>query len=163
VARLPLSAAYGVFDLVPVDLVDGPGDELVIVQIPTHASPPIGIDLRIWKLGATVSVDLVEPLRVAGYLETIERAVPCARWRVHLLLDPLAAKPRRISLVGEFAAEVDPSQPMWICHLSRRGAKGAAALRRGENLRFSDGRYRLRANHGPTADLLRIEPSGDSR
>src|SRR5205814_1635360 len=118
VAHLPLSAAYGVFDLVPIDLVDGPGDELVIVRIPGHASPPLGIELRIWKLGATVPVDLVEPLRVAGYLDTIERAVPCVRWQVHLLLDPLAAKPRRISLVGEFAAEVDPSDPTWTCHLN---------------------------------------------
>lgn len=73
-----------------------------------------------------------------------------ARWRVHLLLDPLAAKPRRISLVGEFALEVDPSDPTWSCHLNRRGTNGAAALRRGENLRLSDGRYRLRANHGTT-------------
>jgi hypothetical protein len=163
VAHWRLSAAYGVFDLVPIDLVDGSGDELVIVRIPGHASPPLGIELRIWKLGATVPVDLVEPLRVAGYLDTVERAVPCVRWRVHLLLDPLVGKPRRISLVGEFAVEVDPSDPTWSCHLNRRGANGAAALRRGENLRFSDGRYRLRANRGTTADLLRIESSGDSR
>ena len=54
------------FDLVPIDLVDGSGDELVIVRIPGHASPPLGIELRIWKLGATFPVDLVEPLRVAG-------------------------------------------------------------------------------------------------
>jgi hypothetical protein len=163
VAHLRLWAAYGVFDLVPIDLVDGPGDELVIIRIPGHASPPLGIELRIWKLGATVPVDLAEPLRVAGYLDTIERAVPCVRWLVHLLVDPLAAKPRRISLVGEFAVEVDPSDPTWSCHLNKQGANGAAALRGGENLSFSDGRYRLRASRGTTADLLRIEPSGDSR
>ena len=83
--------------------------------------------------------------------------------RAHLQLDPLAAKPRRISLVGEFAVQVDRSDPMSSCHLNRQGANGAAALRGGENLSFSDGRYRLRASRGTTADLLRIEPSGDSR
>lgn len=37
-----LWAAYGMFDIVPVNLVDGPGDELVIVRVPLHESPPIG-------------------------------------------------------------------------------------------------------------------------
>lgn len=27
-ARMPLSATYGTFEIVPADLVDGPGDEL---------------------------------------------------------------------------------------------------------------------------------------
>jgi hypothetical protein len=76
---------------------------------------------------------------------------------VRILVDPLAAKPRPISLVGEFAAEVDRTDPAWTCHLNRQGVNGAAALKRAESLRFADGRYRLRTNRGTTADLLRVE------
>jgi hypothetical protein len=42
VTRMHLWASYGDYQIVPVDLVDGPGDELMIFRIPNHASPPIG-------------------------------------------------------------------------------------------------------------------------
>ena len=42
VVRQPLYFAYGAFQIAPIDLVDGPGDELLIAQITAHASPPTG-------------------------------------------------------------------------------------------------------------------------
>jgi len=155
VARFPFWAAYRDFDVVPVDLVGGIGDELLLIRRPAHAAPPFGPVLRIWKLGATAPVDLVESFSVAGYLATIGGAIPCARWQIRLLVDPLADKPRPISMAGEFAADVSSSDPMWTCRLNRQGADGAAALRRGESLSFSDGQYRLRDTSGTRADLLR--------
>jgi hypothetical protein len=155
-ARWRSGAVYGVFDLVPVDLVDGPGDELVLVRIITVSAPPSGLELQLWKLGLTAPVALVDPIRVTGYLGTTEGAIPCARWRVRVLLDPLATKPRPIALAAEFAAYMNLSEPTFrACRLNSQGASGAAALRRGESLRFSDGRYRLSANLGTMADLLR--------
>jgi hypothetical protein len=47
--------AYGKFQIVPVDLVDGVGDELVVVRVPNHSSPPIRCDMKIWKLSAGAS------------------------------------------------------------------------------------------------------------
>jgi hypothetical protein len=32
---------------VPVDLVDGPGEELIVVRIPAHSSPRADLDLKI--------------------------------------------------------------------------------------------------------------------
>ena len=40
VARFPFWAAYRNFDVVPVDLIDGIGDELVIIRRPAHSAPP---------------------------------------------------------------------------------------------------------------------------
>src|SRR5688572_11005812 len=65
-ARMPLWATYGRFDIVPADLVDGPGDELIIITIPTRSSPPAGYDINIWKIGETKPVELIEPVRLAG-------------------------------------------------------------------------------------------------
>ena len=164
VARLHLWAAYGTFDIVPIDLVDGAGDELVIVRIPAHSAPPIGPDLKIWKPGPTAPIVLAEPLRVAGYLTTAGGgAIPCARWRVRLLVDPAAAKPRAIQLQADLAASVDSSDPASICRLDREGTDAATALKRGELLRLQGARYRFRAERGVAADFMRAAPRDGGR
>src|SRR6185503_3067040 len=96
VARMHLWAAYGKFQIVPIDLVDGPGDELLIVRVPAHASPPVGYDLKIWKIGQTKPVELGGSERVANLLITFP--IGCARWRTFLSIDSTEAKPRSIAL-----------------------------------------------------------------
>jgi hypothetical protein len=142
VARLHLWAAYGIFDIVPIDLVDGPGDELVIIRVPAHASPPIGHDLKIWKLGPTKPVELTDPLRVAGVFET--ELIGCARWRTRLFVDLKEAKPRAVVLRSEFAATVTGFDTAAICRLEGQEAHRVAALRRQQVLRVKSGKYRLR-------------------
>jgi hypothetical protein len=140
VAHLHLWAAYGVFDVVAVDLVDGQGDELMIIRVPAHASPRVGPDLKIWKLAPTKPIDLVDPLAVAGWLGTTKGAVSCAGWRTSLSVNLMGAKPRPIALQGEFAAMTD-WQP---CDLNRQGSGRVATLKRGQVLHFQGGKYRLR-------------------
>jgi hypothetical protein len=146
VARLHLWAAYGIFDVVPVDLVDGRGDEIVIVRVPAHSSPGTGPDLKIWKVQATQPIDLSpadgagNALPVAGYVETMEGAYPCARWRTRLVIDPESAKPRSIALRTDLGIyEWQPDG----CHLNDEGAARVASLRGAHRLRFENGRYRF--------------------
>ena len=138
-ARMHLWAAYGVFDVVPVDLVGGPGDELIIVRIPAHASPPVGHDLKIWQLGRTKPVDLLEPVPVAGLFDT--QPIGCAQWRMRLVVDLASAKPRAVSLRSEFAARPRPGGTT-ICRLIDDAVARHASLQRGHVLRFERGRYR---------------------
>ena len=144
-AHLHLWAAYGSFDVVPIDLVDGRGDELIIVRTPQHAAPPHGPDLKIWKLDTGRAVDLLDRLEewfdVAGYVGTVQGAIPCARWQTRLVVDLGTARPRSIRLLPGFAAEDWPESG---CLLSDEGAKQVAELRRDRRLRFADGKYRLR-------------------
>jgi hypothetical protein len=96
IARWHLWAAYGVLQIVPVDLADGPGDEFVVIRIPAHASPPIGYDMKIWKLnGATVS-ELATDISVEKSLGSFPFA--CARWRDAVVVDSRSSKPRTIEL-----------------------------------------------------------------
>ena len=134
VARLHLWAAYRIFQIVPLDLVDGPGDELVIVRVPAHASPPIGHDLKIWKVGASTPVDLGGLEHVAGTLASSPFA--CARFQLGLSVDLTAAKPRAIALRPEFAASA-------CCRLGPEAQSRLAALRGGQTLRFdvTTGKY----------------------
>jgi hypothetical protein len=131
--------------VVPIDLIDGPGDELSIVRRPQHASPPHGPDLKIWKLNTGRAADLLGPPQewfdVAGYIATIEGAGPCVRWQTRLLVDLGMAKPRSIRLLPDFAAD-DFSESG--CHLSDEGGKKVAALKADRQLQFADGKYRLR-------------------
>jgi hypothetical protein len=136
VAHLHLWAAYGVFDIVAVDLVDDPGDELMIIRVPAHASPRVGPELKIWKLAPTNPVDLLDRLAVAGWLGTKKGAVSCAGWRTSLSVNPMGAKPRSIALLGEFAG-ID-------CDLNKQGSDRVATLKRGQVLHFQRGKYRLR-------------------
>ena len=145
-AHLHLWAAYGNFDVIPVDLVDGPGDELVIVRMHQRAAPPPGPDLKLWKVGATKPTDLIqrkgddELFFLGGRLLTVEGAVPCAQWRTRLTVNLDAPKPRPLARRAEFAASDWPDAG---CHLSREGAEEMAALKRHQLLRFEKGGYGL--------------------
>jgi hypothetical protein len=99
VARLHLWAAYGRFQIVPADLVDGPGDELIIARIHAHAAPPTGYDLKIWKIGAQKPIVLREKHLIANTLPPMP--IACARWRTRLFIDPAVSKPRPILLRTE--------------------------------------------------------------
>ena len=143
VAHLHLWAAYGDFDVVPVDLVDGRGDELVIVRRPAHSAPPTGLDLRIWKLSSARAEPLLaeQSLAVSGYLQTVEGAVPCATWRTRLLIDRSSTKPRTIALRADFAVDDWPESG---CHPSNAGTQDMNHLKRERRLQFEDGHYHLR-------------------
>jgi hypothetical protein len=146
-AQVHLSAAYGEFDVIPVDLVDGPGDELVIIRLHQRAAPPPGPDLQIWKVGATQPVDLIQRkghddlFFLGGRLQTVEGAIPCAEWRTRLSVNLDAPKPRSIARRAEFAASDWPDAG---CHLSGEGAREMAAVKRHRLLAFEKGAYRLR-------------------
>jgi hypothetical protein len=142
VARMHLWAAYGVFDIVAVDLIDGPGDELVIVRVPSHASPPIGHDLKLWKVGPTMPVELTQPISLAGIFGT--QLIGCARWRTHLFVDLSESKPRTVALRSEFAATVAGFPATAVCRLEAQESSRVAILRRGQELRKESGAYRLR-------------------
>ena len=140
VAHLHLWAAYGVFDVVPVDLIDGPGDELVIVRTPAHSAPPHPPDLKIWKIRSRRPTDLVaggEQEWFAGRFDSGDGAVFCTNWRSRLFVDPDAAKPKPISLRVDFASAPG-------CQLN---PNGAAQLKRSNHervLRYQAGTYHLR-------------------
>lgn len=146
VARLHLWAAYGHFDVIPVDLIDAPGDELLIIRSPGRAAPPLGPDLKIWTLGSTKPTDLIprksdeDLVFLAGRLRTVEGAIPCASWRTRLSVNLDEPKPRWITRRAEFAAHDWPQS----CHLSEEGKKEMTAVKRHQVLVFADGAYRLR-------------------
>jgi hypothetical protein len=102
-AQMPLRAAYGDFQLVPVDLIDGPGDELLVFRNDAHSSPPTGYEMRIMALGGSTPIDLGSRDRVSNLFGT--RPISCARWRQYVYVDMRAAKPRPLMLKGEVAAE----------------------------------------------------------
>lgn len=102
VADLHLWAAYGLFQIVPVDLIDGPGDELLIFRVPAHSSPPAGYDLKIWKIGKTAPIDLGGERRIAACLGTVP--VCCARGRNRVYINLSSPKPRSIVLKAEIGA-----------------------------------------------------------
>ena len=127
VAHMNLWAAYGMFQVIPVDLVDGPGDELLIVRVPAHAAPPIGYDLKIWKIGATRPVVLADGERVAGSMVT--EPIACARWRTRLFVDRSAPKPRAIALRTEIGSA-------GCCRIANEDTTRVAGLRRDRTLQF---------------------------
>jgi hypothetical protein len=140
-AHLHLWAAYGVFDVVPVDLIDGPGDELVIVRTPAHSSPPHPPDLKIWKIQSSRPRDLVVPSgqekRFAGRLDSGDQAVFCANWRSLLFVNPDAPKPKPISLRVDLAAAPGGQ-------LNSNGAAQWKRLNRELVLRYKAETYQLR-------------------
>jgi hypothetical protein len=142
VSRLHLWAAHGIFDIVPVDLVDGPGEELIIIRIPAHASPPAGHDVKIWKLGQAKPVELLEPIAVAGLFET--ELIGCARWRTNLVVDLASAKPRAVALRADFAARAPEGRGTAACRLNAQEVERQTSLKRGDVLRFEGGRLRRR-------------------
>jgi len=99
VGRKHLWAAYDRFQIVAVDLIEKPGDELLIARIPAHASPPIGWDLKIWR----VAPQMTE----VGGMTHLSRPLPsvafsCAWWMARLTVDSTAPKPRTLSVNAEF-------------------------------------------------------------
>jgi hypothetical protein len=74
-----LWAAYGGFEIIPIDLVDGPGDELIIIRIPNRGSPSVGRQLRIWKIGGKKPIELMSDMDflVASWLN----GCCCSIWR----------------------------------------------------------------------------------
>ena len=103
VARVHLWAAYGVFMVAAVDLVDGPGDELVILRVPNRGSPPVGLDMKI----STVHQEEPELLfdsdsKVAGLFWPT-----CAGFRTTVSVDLESPKPRDLTLQTEFGAMAD--------------------------------------------------------
>jgi hypothetical protein len=134
VARMHLWAAYGKFQIVPIDLVDGVGDELVVVRVPNHASPPIGYDMKIWKPGVAKPIEIGGIERVANLLGT--KPIGCARWRTFMSIDRSAAKPRSIALRTDFGATA-------CCGIAPEEADSIADMRRAHRLRFdsASGKY----------------------
>jgi hypothetical protein len=130
VARQRLDFWYHAFEIVPVDLVDGPGDELLIASIFTRASPPTGSTLQIWRLGVgTANI---------GDMHKIENSLnwpTCAWWRALLTVDLRDEKPRTIAVTTDLAA-----QP--CCRVL---SQQVLDLRRNHALRFDPkaGRYVL--------------------
>ena len=103
VGRAHLWAAYGMFHVIPIDLVDGPADELLVVRVPAHSAPPAGFDLKILKLTSSGVAELMAPPHdLARTL--ISRPIACARWRKRLFIDPKEPKPTSIELRREVAA-----------------------------------------------------------
>ena len=107
VSRIHLWAAYGQFQVVPVDLVGGIGDEFLVFRVPNHSSPPIGYDLKIWKLGAEHPVDLGGDDRVANFFGTMP--ISCAAWRTLFYVDAKSTKPRAINRRTRFGANAECS------------------------------------------------------
>jgi hypothetical protein len=83
-----------------VDLVDGPGEELLILRAPNHGSPPVGLDVKIWRVAQPEADELFQSKdRVAGHLWPL-----CAAYRTRALIDLDTAKPRSVALQPELGA-----------------------------------------------------------
>jgi hypothetical protein len=144
VLRLDYQAAYGAFDVVPVDLLDGPGEELMTIQMGAHSSPPMPPDLTIWRIDPPRAVDIIrrripyDLLPVGGRLITFDTAIPCAEWRARLFVDRNDPKPRPIAWRVDFAADGWPPNG---CRLTQQGKTRMADVRDGQILRFTNGKY----------------------
>ncbi len=134
VGRVHLWAAYGDLQIIPVDLVDGPGDELLVVRMGARSSPPSGHDLKVLKLAGATPVELLSSHRIAGTLAGTPMA--CGRWRSRLSVNPEETKPRSIRIHQEVLIPRD-------CVIDN--ASDAEAIRKQQPvLTYSDGRYALR-------------------
>jgi hypothetical protein len=126
VGRKHLWAAYDRFQIVAVDLIDGPGDELLIARIHAHASPPTGWDLKIWR----VAPQMTE----VGGMTHLNQPLPsvtfsCAWWMARLTVDSTTSKPRTLSVNAEFGRQ--------DCCKLIAAEKLIADLRRPHTLRFN--------------------------
>jgi hypothetical protein len=137
VSRLHLWAAYNDFEVVPVDLIDGPGDELVVVRTVAHGSPRMGNDLKIWKLGEGQPSELLQPdFSVGAPTSTFPFA--CVFWRTDAVVDLSQPKPRSIQLRGR----VDYRPP--CCLESDDDVQELRTVLRGQVLRFTNDTYSVR-------------------
>jgi hypothetical protein len=89
VARIHLWAAYSDLEILPFDLVAGPGDELVIVRALGRSAPPNGKDLRLLQLAGAAPIELIQPLQIAGNLSGTPMV--CGLWRSRLVIDETPA------------------------------------------------------------------------
>ena len=149
VAEWRWCAAYGAFSLVPVDLVDGPGDELVFVARIGRGSPPTGLNLSMWSIQGDRLKAISDTIRVADYLSTRCGAVRCVRWETRLVVEEDAPKPRVLRLRARLDAPDGAAQD-----LDRRGRREATALRNLQTLVFRRERYRLDTLTGLARALL---------
>ncbi len=86
-------APYELVEVVPVDLVDGPGDEVIIVRTWAHASPSVGFALEVWKVGGARPIDLSGRVIVGTWI-----TFPFTNWRANLVIDTAQVKPRSIEM-----------------------------------------------------------------
>ena len=132
-ARIHVWAPYGEIDVIPQDLVGGPGDELLIVRIRGRASPPLGNEVRIVQLEEREARELGR-FQLGGNLVT--HPVACARWRTSLVVNPDDPKPRAVTLRRVFYA-------MPCCRILDDSVAELKQLRRDERVQFQPalGRY----------------------
>jgi hypothetical protein len=123
-SRLHFWAAYGVVEMVPADLIDGPGDELLVIRTPAHASPSAGFFLEIWKLGAARPVELSDRIDVGTWISGL-----WMNWRANLLIDLTKPKPRSIEIRPEFG--------IYPCHLITSDERAQVRLRQVRALIFN--------------------------
>jgi hypothetical protein len=143
-------AAYGAFSLVPVDLINGRGDELIFVYRYGRSSPPSGLDLAIWSFRSDQPVLVSDTIRVADYLSTPCGAVACIWWQTRLVIGEDARKPRMVTLRATF----EPFNGL-MENLDRMGRREAAALRAAPALAYRGGRYRVERSSATGRRLLK--------
>ena len=143
-------AAYGAFSLVPVDLIEGSGDELIFVYRHGRSSPPHGLDLAMWSVRSNQPERISDTIRVADYLSTACGAVACVRWQTRLVLDQRARGPRMITLRAAFESVNGRME-----NVDRPGRREAAALRAAPSLVYRDGRYRVERTNALGKQLLK--------
>ena len=143
-------AAYGNFSLVPVDLIDGPGDELIFLYRYGRSSPPRGVDLTMWSLRSSQPESISDTIRVADYVSTACGAVACVWWQMRLVVGENSRRPRRITLRAAF----EPFNGS-MANLDRLGRREAAALGATPVLVYRDGRYRVEQTNSTGRQLLK--------
>src|SRR6185436_15253147 len=132
--------AYGQLNIVPIDLVGGPGDELIVVAIKTHASPPVGHHLTVWRISTPMPELISERFEVSNLF--FSDLIGCARWKSMATVDLDATKPRSIVLQAQFAASTRGYQPNAECHLT--DPDQLKNLRNARRAVFDGSRYHLK-------------------
>jgi hypothetical protein len=89
-------APYGLVEVLPVDLIDGPGDEVLVIRTWAHSSPSVGFALVVWKVGAGRAIDLSAKVLVGAWIGGR------SNWRADLTVDLTQQKPRTIELRRTF-------------------------------------------------------------
>jgi hypothetical protein len=109
IRRLHFWAAYGRFQIVPVDILEGPGNELLIFRMHARAVPPTGYDIKIWEIHQDATRDFASEEQVAGQLPAVKMAVPCVYWKTRFTVDTAGSKPRPLRLRIDVRASADCS------------------------------------------------------
>jgi hypothetical protein len=132
IARGTFTTGYGSFAATPVDLVGGPGDELVIVT-GGRGSPPSGLFMDIWQVGTGTFMPLLHGMKIEGNVPS--RSINCVRWRYDVVVGTTSLKPRPLLLKGRIGYRGP-------CSTDAEGAAELGAVLRGQTVRFSGGTYR---------------------